>query len=145
MRHDLESGAWIEVRPVQDLKAKDKDAVSAAVKMLVPITAEGEIDRSQGMSFGGAMAARSRNAILARILLNWSYDMPRPVYEFEQVTNEDSIEELPIDDFNEIEELLAPYMAKLRKRPDPKAKGAATTTGSSGSSRANAARGSRKA
>lgn len=140
MRTDLESGAWVEHRPVQDLKAKDKDAVSLSVKMAIPITEDGEVDRSQGLLFSGAMQLAARNAVLARVITGWSYEWPVPYFEAAEVHNEDSIGEIPIDDFNEIEQLLEPYLAKLRDRPDPKG---ATTSSSNGSSRASAARGSR--
>jgi hypothetical protein len=135
VRHELASGAWVEVRPIQDLKAKDKFAVSAAVKMLIPVNEDGEPDVSDGVALGGAMQTRAFNAVIARVVLAWSFGLPKPVYEFEQVTNEDSIGELPLGDFNEIEALLAPYQAKLRQRPNPKG---ATTSTSSGPSRAKA-------
>lgn len=135
MRHELASGGWVDVRPIQDLKAKDKFAVSAAVKMLIPVNEDGEPDVSDGVALGGAMQTRAFNAVIARVVTAWSFDLPKPVYEFEQVTHEDSIDELPLDDFNEIEALLAPYQAKLRQRPNPKG---ATTSTSSGPSRAKA-------
>jgi hypothetical protein len=140
MRHDLTSGAWVEMRPLQDLKAKDKFAVGAAVRMLIPFNDEGEPDLKGGMTLGGSMQTRSLNAVLARVVTAWSYELPKPVFEYEQITSEDSIDELPLDDFNEIEDLLAPYLAKLRKRPDPKG---ATTSSSNGSSPARAS-GSRR-
>jgi hypothetical protein len=130
----------VEHRPIQDLRAKDKDAVSTSVKMAIPITEEGEIDRSQGLAFSGAMQLAARNAVIARVITGWSYDWPVPYYEAGEVHGAELIDEIPIDDFNEIEELIAPYLAKLRQRPDPK-KG--TSSGSSGSSRASAAHHSR--
>jgi len=140
VKTELASGAWVEHRPIQDLRAKDKDAVSLSVKMAIPVTEDGEIDRSQGLLFSGAMQLAARNAVIARVITGWSYDVPVPYFEAAEVHNAESIDEIPIDDFNEIEQLLEPYLAKLRQRPDPK-KG--ITSGSSGSSRASAAHGSR--
>lgn len=140
MRTDLESGAWVEHRPIQDLKAKDKDAVSMSVKMAIPLTEDGELDRSQGLAFSGSMELAARNAAIARVITGWSYDWPVPYFEAGEVHGAQLIDEIPLDDWNEIEELITPYLAKLRKKPDPK-KG--TTSGSSGSSRASAARASR--
>ena len=134
MRTDLPSGAWVEHRPIQDLRAKDKDAVSMSVKMAIPLTEDGEVDRSQGMVFSGAMQLAARNAVIARVITGWSYDVPVPYFEAGEVHNESSIDEIPIDDFNEIEELMAPYLAKLRQKPNPKA---ATTSASNGSSKAS--------
>jgi hypothetical protein len=136
LKTTLESGAWIEHRPIQDLKAKDKDAVTTAVKMVIPITEDGEFDRSQGMVFSGAMQTAARDACIARVVTGWSYELPVPYFEAAEVHDGESIGEIPIDDFNEIEELIAPYLAKLRQRADPK-KG--ITSASNGSSRASAA------
>lgn len=144
MRTELESGAWVEHRPIQDLKAKDKDAVSLSVKMAIPITEDGEVDRSQGLVMSGAMQLAARNAVIARVVTGWSYEAPVPYFEAAEVHNAESIDEIPIDDFNEIEELIAPYLAKLRQKPNPKATGAATTTASNGSSRESAAHASRR-
>jgi hypothetical protein len=130
----FESGAWVEHRPVQDLKAKDKDAVSSAVKMAIPLTDEGEFDRSQGMVFSGAMQLAARNAVIARVITSWSFGTPVPVYEAGEVHGADAIDEIPLDDFNELEDLIAPYLAKLRQRPSPKG---ATTSASNGPSRAS--------
>lgn len=141
MKTIFESGAWVEHRPIQDLKAKDKDAVSLSVKMVIPLTEDGELDRSQGMAFSGAMQLAARNAVLARVVTAWSYDWPVPHYEAGEVHGAELIDEIPIDDFNELEELLAPYLAKLRQKPDPKG---AITSASNGSSRAGAAHSSRR-
>jgi hypothetical protein len=140
VKTELASGAWVEHRPIQDLKAKDKDAVSLSVKMVIPLTEDGELDRSQGMAFSGAMQLAARNACIARVITGWSYEWPVPQFEAGEVTWTESIGEIPLDDMNEIEQLLEPYLAKLRQRPDPK-KG--ITSGSNGSSRASAARASR--
>lgn len=141
MKTSLASGAWIEHRPIQDLKAKDKDAVSLSVKMAIPINEDGEIDRSQGLLMSGAMQLAARNAVIARVITGWSYDWPVPYFEAGEVQGILAIDEIPIDDFNEIEELVAPYLAKLRQRPDPKG---VTTSASNGSSRAKAAHPSRQ-
>ena len=136
MRTTLTSGAEIEHRPIQDLKAKDKDAVSLSVKMAIPITEDGEIDRSQGLLMSGGMQLAARNAVIARVITKWPYG-PVPHFEAGEVHGAELIDEIPIDDFNEIEELIAPYLAKLRQRANPKA---TTSTRSSTSSRANSER-----
>ena len=138
MRTTLESGAEIEHRPIQDLVAKDKDAVSLSVKMAIPITEEGDIDRSKGLLMSGSMQLAARNAVIARVITKWPYG-PVPHFEAGEVHGAELIDEIPIDDFNEIEELIAPYLAKLRQRANPKA---TTSTKSSTSSRANGVRAS---
>jgi hypothetical protein len=138
MRTTLTSGAEIEHRPIQDLRAKDKDAVTMSVKMAIPVTEDGEIDRSQGLQMSGAMQLAARNAVISRVITKWPYG-PVPTFGAGEVHGAELIDEIPIDDFNEIEELIAPYLAKLRQRANPKAAAAATTTASNGSSRASAA------
>src|SRR5689334_10775346 len=101
--------------------------------MVIPITEDGEFDRSQGMAFTGAMQLAARNAVIARVITGWSYGTPVPYFEAGEVCNAESIDEIPLDDFNEIEELIAPYLAKLRQRADPKR---GITSASNGSSRA---------
>ena len=137
MKTTFESGAWVEHRLIQDMVAKDKDAVSLSVKMAIPITEDGEIDRSQGLLMSGAMQLAARNAVIARVITAWSYVAPVPYFEAQEVHDAESIDGIPIDDFNELEALIAPYLDKLRQRPNPKA---TTTTKSSTSSRANGAR-----
>lgn len=136
MKTTFESGAWVEHRPLQDLKAKDKDAVSESVRMALPVTEEGEVDLSRGVTMSGVMQVAARNACIARLVTAWSYDLPVPRWENHEIHDEDSIGELPLDDINELEALIAPALAKLRQRPDPKG---TTTSSSSTSSRANGA------
>ena len=145
MKTTLESGAWVEHRPIQDMRAKDKDAVSLSVKMAIPITEDGEIDRSQGLLMSGSMQLAARNAAIARVITAWSYEWPVPYFEAGEVHGAELIDEIPIDDFNEIEELIEPYLKKLRHKPNPKAQVAGTTTSSNGSSRASAAHASHQA
>jgi hypothetical protein len=74
------------------------------------------------------------------VVEGWSYDLPVPeLGDDGQVTGLDSFGELPLDDFDELERLLAPFEEKLARKPDPKAPAAATTSSSNGSSRAKAA------
>lgn len=143
MRTEFASGAWVEHRPIQDLKTKDADAVTEAVRMTMPITADGQVDLSGGIAVGGSMQIRSRNAVIARIVTAWSFTgdggapLPVPYYSDHEIVHEDSIGELPIDDGSELEELLAPYQAKLRSRPN---RPGGTTSSSNGASKASPGR-----
>jgi hypothetical protein len=143
MRTEFASGAWVEHRPIGDLKVKDADAVSSALKMVMPMTSEGELDLSGGISLGGEMQVKTRNAVIARVVTAWSFTtddgapLPVPYFENHEIHEEASIGELPIDDGNELQALIAPYQAKLRARPDPKG---ATTSSSNGASRASQGR-----
>jgi hypothetical protein len=133
VRHDLESGAWVELRPVQDLKVRDRDVYEAPMRDLdVGIGADGKPDRS-GVKFNLRTPELQRRALLCRLLTGWSYEMPRPMWAG-GIENEDSLSEVPLDDWGEIEKLLAPYVTKIQNRPDPKGSRSPTTTASNGSS-----------
>lgn len=143
MRTEFASGAWVEHRALGDMKVKDADAVTEAIRMLLPMTGDGEVDLSGGISVGGAHKLRTRNAVIARVVTAWSFTtddgapLPVPYWENHEIHDEDSIGELPIDDGAELEELIAPYQAKLRSRPNPKG---ATTSSSNGAPRASQGR-----
>jgi hypothetical protein len=137
MRHDLASGAWVEMRPLGDLKGKDRDVYERAIRLMVPRNTDGAIDIQMAVALGLDMGMIRRDAAIGRLVTGWSLDVPVPVIGELGVENRDSIGELPLGDLEEIEDLLAPYLAKLR-RPDPKAPAAATTTASNGRSREKA-------
>lgn len=132
MRHDLASGAWVEMRPIQDLKVRDREVYEAPLNFEVDITADGKPDMS-GRKFSLKLPVAQRRSLLCRLLTSWSYDLPRPTWAG-GIENEDSFSELPLDDSDEIENLLKPYIAKINLKPDPKGSRSATTTGSNGSS-----------
>lgn len=142
MRHTLTSGEWIELRPIQALKAKDKDAYEAIAKIYISFDADGKPDMSK-IPFSMSLASLQRVALLSRLLIGWSFKyatdddevpaelrgqpLPLPRYENEEVTNAETPGEIPIDDWLEIEDILDPYLVKVRRKPDPKG----TTTGPS--------------
>jgi hypothetical protein len=145
MRTELQSGAWVEHRPIQDLVGNDKDAVSRSQRFAFKMPAQ--LDQA-GLQAAIAEAAShvdpqefaitQRNAVWARVITAWSFDLPVPVLENDgHIVNGDSIGAVPIDDFEALEALFAPYQAKLTRRPDPKGPPTATTSSSSNSSRAN--------
>ncbi len=147
MQHTLESGETIDLRPVKGpngLKAKDKDAYEAAIKLYVEFDDKGMPDMS-GIPFSMSLTKLQRNALLARLLLGWSLKdddgnpLPLPAWNGEQdsIDNEASLGEIDIDSWNEIEEILEPYIAKVARKPDPKG---TTTASSNGTSREKVAR-----
>jgi hypothetical protein len=143
MRHDLESGAWAELKPIGGLKGRDRDAYERAIRMMVPRDRDGEIDAPLAIALGLDMRVIRRDAAIACMVTRWSFTagngdvLPLPLTGDTGIENRDSIGELPLGDLDEIEELLEPYLVKLR-RPDPKAPAAATTTSSNGRSREKA-------
>lgn len=150
MRTDLESGAWVEYTPLQDLKGKHKRLLDRVTKPQMPagaVDGDGRVDMDvilAGMDVSSLGRVR-HDALWAAVITGWSYDFPVPEIEGDEIAHADSLDEIPLDDYEEIDGLLARHAEKLSRRPDPKVRAAATTTASSGSSRANGAHASRTA
>jgi len=152
VRTTLDSGAWVEHRPIGDLKRKDKQLLSRLTtgKLMgagLDLTAfAGADEKTIGaamMQSGGVnimgFAAEQEDAILALLITGWSYDLPVPSIAVNEdgtpvIVHDGSLGELPLDDANEIEQVFAPYKAKLSRKPDPKG---STTSSSNGSSPAS--------
>jgi hypothetical protein len=147
MRTELESGAWAEHRPLGDLKGKDKDAVVRSARFalgtigaLDEAALEAAVTEAISHMDPREFAIAQRYACWGRLLTAWSFGLPVPVCENDgHLVNGDSFGELPLDDFDELEALFAPYLVKLTRRPDPKGSPSGTTSSSSNSSRAKAA------
>lgn len=141
MRHDLESGAWIEITPLQDLKGKDRDRFDRVMRFGLPITEGGDFDTIRAVAERLDTREVRRNAAMACFITAWSFEAggePLPVPgldELGRIAHPEVIGDYPIDDETEIEAILAPYLVKLR-RPDPKE---TTTSSSNGRSKARAA------
>lgn len=146
MRTDLESGAWVEHRPIQGLVGNDRDAVSRSARFAFQLPAQLDPERLQAAVAEAAshvdpqeFAITQRNAVWARVITGWSFDLPVPACENDgHVINGESFGVLPLGDFDQIESLFAPYLAKLTRRPDPKGSPSGTTSSSNGSPRARA-------
>ena len=137
MRTTLTSGAWVEHRPIGDLKRKDKMALASIGKPEVVLTPSGEPDLAQmvgGMDIMSWVASQ-QDAVWALVISAWSYEMPVPAVEGGEVKGAEAFGEIPLDDSEELEALFAPFLEKLTRRPDPKG---TTTSSSNGSSPANA-------
>jgi hypothetical protein len=151
MRTTLASGAWVDHRPIGDLKGKDKRALTAVTMSKLGGAALGGdvVDAAGNMDIPAILAsilasgavkqfgAQGQDAVWALAITGWSYDLPVPevITDGEQlgeVLNSGSFGEIPLDDCEELEQLFAPYQVKLQRRPDPKG---ATTSSSNGSSR----------
>lgn len=145
MRHDLESGAWVEMTPLGELKGKDRDRYELAIRHQLPVDDDGDLDVTAGVAARMDFREIYRNAAMACFVTAWSFTTargePLPVPGLDDrgaIARPDVIGECPLDDETEIEKLLAPYVTKLR-RPDPK-----ETTTSSSNGRSPARAGSRK-
>lgn len=136
MKAELKSGAWVEMRDIGSLNAKDKAVMLAATQIAVNMMNPGE----STMSLGGMTG--QRHAVMARVITAWSFQYMIPSDDPSEdedgsKTYEASIMYLPIDDYNELEDVIQPYIEKL-SNTGPK-EGLVTSSRSNGSSRARAA------
>lgn len=144
MRTPLESGAWVEHVPIQDIKGKHiRDYARAGALSSIDgdvVDDDGNVDVRaivEGTDLGERQEVK-HDALWAIVISGWSYEsLPVPKYDrgAGAATGTEVLEEIPGDDYAEIERLLEPFAKKLAARPNPKG---ATTSGSSGSSRAKA-------
>ena len=149
VRSTLESGAWIDHTPIQDLKGKHIRDYARSGKNRISRDAvddDGNVDVGtivEQMDLGETQENK-HDALWAIVITAWSYDFPVPAFDRGSglTSGVEALEEIPGDDYTEIDKLLAPFGKKLTAKPSPKG---ATTTASSTSSRANGARGSRRA
>jgi hypothetical protein len=147
VRTELESGAWIEHVPVQDLKGKHIRDYARVAKMRMTrddVDDDGEVDVGglvERMDVADMDEAR-HDALWAMLITAWSFPFPVPQFDRASgtVAGAEVLEDIGADDYEEIDRILDPHAKKLRRRPSPKK---ATTTASNGSSRANHA-GSRR-
>lgn len=137
MRHDFPSGAWAELRPLADLRGKDKRLFEQARLTGYVFDADGDVDYPATNAALGVAARRAlfvTNALAAGVALavtGWSFDVPLPVIDPQartvsggQVLDDD----LSLDDLSELEGIVLPYILALQRQADPKAPAAATTT-----------------
>jgi len=141
MRADLKSGAWVELRGADQLVAGDKLALHQSTVLPVNGAELDELAEGRGrMSFSLGTVDEQLYNVLARLIQAWSYPYVLPRDDITQDDNgkrtyDESLKRLPLDDWNELEEITAPHMDKLRASP----KGKRTTSTRSASS--SAARG----
>ena len=147
MRTTLESGAWIEHVPVQDLKGKHIRDYARVAKMRMTrsdVDDEGEVDVGgliERMDLAEMDEAR-HDALWAMLIEKWSWDFAVPQFDRASgtVSGAEVLDEIGADDYAEIDTVLNPHAKKLRSRPN---RSGGTTSASNGSSRAKAS-GSRR-
>lgn len=143
MRTTLESGAWIEHVPIQDLKGRHIRDYARAGKNAISgdaVDDEGNIDVRVIVTSTdlGEQQEVKHDALWAIIITGWSYEgLPVPKFDrgSGQADGAEALEEIPAGDYAEIDALLEPFAKKLTAAPRPKE---ATTSASNGSSPAKA-------
>jgi hypothetical protein len=102
---------WIDIRT--DLRVKDRLAVQEVATVQI-----GETGNSMSML---AMQNDMRNALLGRIITDWSYPFPIPAKN-SFVAADVAIGEMELDDYSVLEAAVQPLMDKISGRvtADPK-------------------------
>jgi hypothetical protein len=102
---ELPSGAWVEYR--EQLKAKDRFAAQDAA--IMSLNTEGDA-RISGLAIQNSI----RNALLASIITQWSYDHPVPSKNDFVEDKENYIGEImDLDDYNYLAQQVEPLMTKV--------------------------------
>jgi len=139
VRHTFGTGEWVELIPLADLRIKHKRKFLAVTNAIVPLDAEGSYDPAAVISqYGGwqayeALYSSTRLAALAALVVAaWCWDVPVPQITDGALVNAESVDEAGL----ELEDLLAPYLTRITRAPDPKE---VTSSSSNGASPAKAA------
>lgn len=89
MRVELSSGGWVEVR--DNLKGRDRTAAHAVLRFTVR-------DGQQSQEVGADVSDLMHDALLANIILDWSFEAPVPSV----AGGAAAVADLGIDDYNEL-------------------------------------------
>lgn len=137
MRHTFGTGEWVELIPLSDLRIKHKKRLLAITNAIVPMTDAGEVDTAAIIAKHGTWQAYQElhsdtqfAALIALTVSAWSCEVPVPRIDAGVLAFADSIDEAPL----ELEDLLAPYLTRLTREPDPKEVSTGTTSSSNGAS-----------
>lgn len=110
MRHDLVTeGAWVELRDVEDLRAKDRKKVTAIVMSAVSVDLDGEV--TTGPEMVSLIMEAAPDAVIGLLVAAWEIpylpDAQLPCLDV------DALGELKLDDYDRLKELVAPAQALL--------------------------------
>lgn len=112
---ELPSGAWVEYR--NKLKAADRFAVQAVVTVEV-----GDGSTRNRAAFL-EMQNDMRNALLGRIITDWSYPVPIPANDSFRAADMVLGDAMDLEDYSVLEKEVEPLMDLIagRNNPNPKA------------------------
>ena len=123
MKHTFQTGEWVDLIPLADLRIKHKKKLYAVTNSIVPLNSEGSFESAAVISRHGSWQAYQAlhsstqfAALIALVVTAWSWEMPVPQITDGALANAESIDEVPL----ELEDLLAPYLERLTRDPDPK-------------------------
>lgn len=110
MRHDLVTeGAWVELRDVEDLRARDRKKVDAIISAQILVDLDGNV--TAGPELVSAIKDATPDAVAAALVSSWEIpylpDAPLPRLDA------DVLGELLLADYDRLLELTQPAMAIL--------------------------------
>lgn len=115
MRVEFPSG-WAELKEANELNRGDQKAVLRATTL--------EIDPDKGVArVGGANDEDMQDALLARVIKDWSLPLPLPG------RNPGSLDQLSIEQAKALGEAVKPYLELITDKVDPSKKDTDPTAG----------------
>jgi hypothetical protein len=116
MRAELPDNNWAELREPGELRRADEKAVLRVSTLTInPETKKAEVN--------GANDQDMEDAMLARVVTNWSFPFPLPKDDPE------SLDKLTLDQAHALAEAVKPHLALVTSREDPSKKGTDPTEG----------------
>jgi hypothetical protein len=113
MRVELNDGAWADVRDIAELRNKDRKMVNKSVNF--------HVDDAGKPIFAGSMEDDMMDALLRRLVTQWSFPMPLPVDDPGTEDKPGSLDKLTLADYDKLSAAVAEHM-KLMKGEDSPAK-----------------------
>jgi Arc/MetJ family transcription regulator len=105
MRVELDASSWAEIMDVSELRSGDRKAVNKAVRV--------ELDEKQQPILSGALTQDMRDALLKRVVRDWSF--PFPIPEKDPV----SLDKLTLEQEDALNKAIKPHMDLIDGTVDP--------------------------
>lgn len=116
MRVELDAENWAEITPADELRSGDRRAVNRAVRI--------ELDDNRQPILTGAMNDDMRDALLKRVVRDWSLPFPIPEKDAK------SLDKLTLKQEDALNEATKPHMDLVTGQVDPAKRDTDPTEGS---------------
>lgn len=116
MRVTLDDKNWAEIMDPSELRSGDRRAVNRAVRL--------EVGEDEKPIFTGALTDDMRDALLCRVVSNWSLDFPIPAKDAK------SLEKLTLPQEDALKAAVQPHLDLINGRVNPTERDSDPTAGS---------------
>ena len=107
-RHSLKSdGAWVELRDIEDLRARDKKKIDALLMGQLSADLDGNVELDRGVV--RAILSEVPDAVIAMLVCGW--EIPYSPDARLPSIDPESVDDLRLDDYNRLLELIEPALA----------------------------------